>query len=134
MGKLRANCMGKLGLVGLILGLNSIILQVKAANGDIIFYQDFTGAAVQTTAGSWSLISSSDYVATSNPTSSQFTCIQAGKQSSSYLGINLTGNLSKMYVYDQGTSFKWAATRNVDFSAIAPTALKIEFNTSIATT
>lgn len=105
-------------IVGLFLSLN-------ASSQAQIFFQDFTGATDAIPVNVYNGITNATFVSTISPSSSQFTSIIAGKQSSSTLDINST-SAGEMAITSNGTSFLWCATRSVDLDTPAPTAVMIE--------
>jgi hypothetical protein len=97
----------------------------ESANPTTLFYTDFTeGTDIETNKNQWTVLPDGPYINSTNPSSSQFTCLSAGKQSSSYLKISPTTKLTSI---SAGTGYGFVATRNVDLAATPPRAIKIEF-------
>lgn len=90
-----------------------------------IFGQEFNTGTDNIAANTYGILTSSNFVATSSPSSSQFTCGSGGKQSSSSVAVNNSSS-GEFQAISGGTGFNWALTRNVNMAS-APTALKIVF-------
>ncbi len=102
----------------------------ESASPITLFYTDFTeGTEVTTPTNQWAVIPTGHYVNPTNPSSSQFTCASAGRQSSSYLRLSPT---TKLTSFSAGTGFAFTMTRNVDLAATAPQAIKIEFHGTVS--
>lgn len=119
------NCM-KTQLTKLLsIVLLSLLFMGKAHSQTLIFSQDFNTGADSVNLNVYGIITNTNFVDSVSPTSSKFTCISAGKQSSSKLTVN-SGATGELQAISAGTGFNWAVTRNVNM-ATAPTAIKVIF-------
>ncbi len=102
-------------------------------NPPIIFYTDFSGttaSSVTANVATCNIMPENEYVNIANPSSSQFTCISAGGNSSSgRIDISSSGFVTTA---GSNSNFRFAATRNANLLQVAPKAVKVEFTALIS--